>query len=253
MNATARVSAIAPSAPADKGCPPAWVETPTAKRINAALNYAQAVTDIAIVYGGTGTGKTWTANHYRSNGMNVWCATMTPATSGVVPALEEVCAALGLPRANGAAPLHRAIVTHLSGTSGLLIIDEAQHMTPAALDQIRGIHDAARVGLALLGSQAIYASLIGGESAGTLERLRSRIGKQLGLQGATQGDVEAIAFAWGISSKGSVKLLVDISGKAGGLRGVVKALRLAAMQADAVGRAVNEADLKAAWRELGIR
>lgn len=250
MNATARVVPVVPGVSSPTAAPPDWIETPTAARIIGTLSYAQAIADIAIIYGGVGIGKTSTARRYASTGMNVWLATMTPATSGVVPALEEICAALGIPVANGAAPLHRAIVRKVTATGGLLIIDEAQHLAPAALDQLRGIHDAAGIGLALVGSKEIHARMVGGDSAPALERLRSRVGKRLALTGAAPGDIEAVADAWEIGSPGR-KVLAELGAKTGGLRVVVKALRLAAMQASTAGQAISEAHLRAAWRELG--
>src|ERR1035437_1267786 len=51
------------------------------------------------------------------------------------------------------------------GTGGLLVIDEAQHLSVAALDQIRSIHDATDLGIALVGNQQVYARLTGGNRA----------------------------------------------------------------------------------------
>lgn len=227
----------------------AWVETPTGIRVMGTLSYAQALPDIAVVYGGPGTGKTCAARQYVSTGVHVWMATMTPATSGVVPALEEVCAAIGIPAANGAAPLHRAIVQRVTGTGGLLIVDEAQHLIPAALDQLRSIHDAGSIGLVLMGSRDLHTRMAGGEAATTLERLRARIGRRLALNTPTSGDAGALADAYGVPAGGARKLLVEVATKAGGLRSVVKLLRVALIQNPGAA-AFNEANLRAAWRDL---
>lgn len=239
------------TAPARSPSPPQaeWITTPTAGRIVGALSFAQAMPDIAAVYGGPGTGKTITARHYAATGANVWVATMTPATAGVVPALEEVCAALGVPAANGAAPLHRAIVRRVAGSGGLLIVDEAHMLTPAALDQLRGIHDAGGIGLAILGSRDLHARMAGGESAPALERLRARIGRKLALAGSVPADAEAVADAWGITDESARKLLGEVAAKAGGLRNVVKLLRLAAMQGPSRS-GFTGGELRAVWREL---
>lgn len=229
----------------------AWIETPTASRILGALAFAQATADVALIYGGAGLGKTCTARHYAATGANAWHATMTPATAGVVPALEEVCATIGIPVRNGAAALHRAIVERVTGRDGLLIIDEAQHLAPAALDQLRGIHDAAGVGLALLGSREVFARLTGGDCAVTLDRLRSRVGKRLQLTSATRGDVATMLDAWGITDPASADVLAEVGTKAGGLRGLAKTLRLATLRASTAKRPVSVADVRAAWGELG--
>ncbi|WP_449191570.1 AAA family ATPase [Thauera sp.] len=228
---------------------PTWVETPTATRIMGALSYAQALPDIAVVCGGSGIGKTYAARQYASTGAHVWIATMTPATSGVVPALEEVCAAIGIPAANGAAPLHRAIVQRITGAAGLLIVDEAQHLIPAALDQLRGIHDAGGIGLVLLGSRDLHTRMAGGEAATTLERLRGRIGRRLALGTSTASDAEALAEACGVPAGGARKLLGEVATKAGGLRSVVKLLRVAMIHSPGAAP-FTESNLRAAWRDL---
>ncbi len=248
MPVPARLAAVPPAMPGGAAAAD-WIETPTAVRIAAALAIAQTTADVAIVYGAAGVGKTCTARHYAGDVPDVWIATMTPATASVVPALEEVCAAVGIPASNGAAPLHRSIVKRLAGTDGLLIVDEAQHLQPAALDQLRSIHDAAGIGLALLGSRDVYARLVGGDQAAALDRLRSRVGRRLHLTATTPEDAAVLAGAWGIGSAEARKTLAEIGAKSGGLRAVAKVLRLAALQAD--GPTLTDAAVRAAWRELG--
>lgn len=248
MPAHAKIASVPVSPPA---VAPAqeWIETPTAARIVAALAFAQTTVDVVLIYGAGGTGKTCSARHYAARMPNVWHAVMSPATPGVVPAMDEICAALGIPKKNGAAALHRAIVKHLAGTEGLLIVDEAHHLQPAALDQLRSIHDAAGVGLALVGSRDVYARLVGGDSAASLDRLRSRIGRRLQLAEPAPEDTDAVAEAWGIGAESARKLLAEVGARPGGLRGVVKVLRLAALHAE--GRALTASSLRDAWRHLG--
>ena len=159
---------------------PDWVQTPSANRVIAALGYAQIAGDIAVIYGGAGLGKTTAIREYRRANPNVFHVTMTPATAGVVPCLEEVLEALGVRGVvGGAAKLQRAIIARLTGTQGLLAIDEAQHLNVNALDAVRALHDATNIGLALLGNEAVYARMTGGNRAAYLDRLYSRIGKRV--------------------------------------------------------------------------
>jgi DNA transposition AAA+ family ATPase len=227
---------------------PAWVTTPTAERVLAALGYAQMAGDIAVIYGGAGLGKTTAAREYARRYPNVWVATMSPATAGVTTALEEVCLALGLrDLPQGAARMQRAIVARVAGTGGLLVIDEAQHLGVAALDALRAIHDATGVGLALVGNEMIYARMTGGSRAAYLDRLFSRIGKRVRISRAAREDVERIAGAFGVRN-GSLKLLAEIGSRAGALRAVVKVLRLASMMA--AGRDIEPTHIEAAWKDL---
>lgn len=230
---------------------PEWVDTPTGARIVGALSYAQAAGDIAIVYGGAGLGKTTAIRHYQGVSLNVWHVTMTPATASVVTALEEICAALGLTESGGAAKLQRAIVRRVRGSRGLLVIDEAQHLSTAALDEIRSIHDASEIGIALVGNNEVYARMTGGNRAAYLDRLYSRIGKRLSLRSSTAEDIQAVIDAWHIDDRPCRKTLLEIARRPGALRTLTKVLRLAGMYALAEGKPVGCEYVGRAWRELG--
>ena len=231
---------------------PDYVETPSAARVLAALRYAQVAGDIAVVYGGAGMSKTTSIREYARRSPNVWHATMTPASAGVVTCLEEIAEAVSANgAAGGAARLHRAICRRVAETGGLLVIDEAQHLSVAALDQIRSIHDATGVGIALVGNEAVYARMTGGNRAAYLDRLFSRIGKKVRLIRPTADDVRALIDAWGVTDTRCLATLHDIASKPGALRGLTKTLRLSAMHAAAEGRPICCTDVKTAWRELG--
>lgn len=231
---------------------PEFVETPSAARVLAALRYAQVAGDIAVIYGGAGMSKTTSIREYARRAPNVWHATMTPASAGVVTCLEEIAEAVSAAgAAGGAARLHRAICRRVADTGGLLVIDEAQHLSVAALDQIRSIHDATGVGIALVGNEAVYARMTGGNRAAYLDRLFSRIGKKVRLIRPTAEDVRALIACWGIDDAKCMATLQDIASKPGALRGLTKTLRLASMHAAAEGRAICCTDVKTAWRELG--
>lgn len=243
-----RSQAAQPQLPAAPG----YVPTPTAEKIVAALAYGQMAGDIVVVYGGGGVGKSSAAAEYRGRMPNVWVATMSPATAGVTPALEEVCLALGfreLP--TGGARMQREIVSKMRGTGGLLVIDEAQHLSVAALDAIRTLHDATGVGIALIGNELIYARMTGGSRAAWLDRLFSRIGRRLRVASATRDDVVKLAAAHGVTSQEAIKPLAAIGAQAGALRGVTKCLRLARMMALAAGEALSPMHIDSAWRDLG--
>lgn len=242
-----REQATQPQLPAAPG----YVPTPTAEKIVAALAYAQMAGDIAVVYGGAGVGKSSAAAEYRGRMPNVWVATMSPATAGVTTALEEVCLALGIRELpGGGARMQREIVSRLRGTGGLLVIDEAQHLSVAALDAIRALHDATGVGIALVGNELIYARMTGGSRAAWLDRLFSRIGKRLRVAKATRDDVAALAAAHGVANQEAIKPLAAIGAQAGALRGVTKCLRLARLMADGTGEALAATHITSAWKDL---
>jgi len=230
---------------------PDWVSIPTSERILAAYSYAQLAGDIALVYGGAGVSKTYTAEHYQRAMPNVWIATMSSDTKAVVSALEEVTMALGLSVRGGAATLRREVARRVRGTMGLLIIDEAQHLGIDALESLRAVHDKTGIGLVLQGNESVYAHMTGGNRAAYLDRLFSRIGKRVRVTRSTKGDIDALIDAWRLDPRECRAALHDIAGKPGGLRGLTKVLRLASMFAAGDGRSLSCTDIKAAWRDLG--
>lgn len=230
---------------------PEWVATPSAERVLAALGYAQMAGDIAVIYGGAGVGKSTAAREYQRRYPQVWIATMSPATAGVTSALEEVCLALGMRELpQSAAKMQRELIGRVRGTGGLLLIDEAQHLSVAALDALRAIHDATGIGIALMGNELIYARMTGGNRAAWLDRLFSRIGRRLRLARASRDDVIALAAEYGVSEPAPLKRLAAIGAQAGALRGVTKCLRLAQLMAAGSGEPLADSHLAAAWRDL---
>ena len=230
---------------------PAWIATETAKRILSALAYAQMAGDVSVVYGGAGVGKTCTARQYARENPNVWIATMTPSVASVATSLERIAHALGIRETpQGAARIEAAIIDRLQGTSGLLVVDEAQHLSKLALEGVRGLHDATGVGLALLGNDQVYSQLTGGARQAHFAQLFSRIGNRMRLSAPTDADVTILAEAWGIAANAKT-VCRKIAGQPGALRGLTKALRMATMAAAGEGAALAREHIKFAWESLG--
>lgn len=231
---------------------PEWAPTPTARKIMDALHFAQASGDLAVIYGGAGLGKTCTSEEYRRQNPNVWIATMAPDTARIYPALEEIAEAANLRSIPGrAARLRRELVKRFQGTGGLLIIDEAQHLSVDALESIRAIHDATGVGLVLSGNEKVYTALFGGSRAATFAQLYSRVGKKVHVTKTSADDAAAYLAATGLRDKKLRALLASIATKDRNLRGMVKVYKLAGIMARVAGEPLQEKHVKDAWNETG--
>lgn len=231
---------------------PLWIDTPTARKVFAVLAFAQMAGDLGCVYGGAGLGKTVTLRAYAEQNPNVWVVTMSPAHAGVSGALEEIAETIGLRGIPGrAARLQRELTRRLQGTGGLLIIDEAQHLGMRCLESIRALHDATGVGVVLCGNESVFARLTGGSREATFAQLFSRLGKRLRLTHPTKGDVDAMADYFQVKGSEERRMLAEIAGKPGALRGVVKTLRLSVMFAAGEGQPLGAHHIRAAWRDLG--
>jgi DNA transposition AAA+ family ATPase len=230
---------------------PGFVLTPTAEKIRSVLDFAHATNDIGVIYGAAGMGKTENFRQYMHENPNVWVATMTAAHSGVTACLEETAYTLEMRDTPArAARLFREIVKRLMGTGGLMIIDEAQHLQPVALEALRSLHDATGIGFVLAGNETVYARLTGGVKSAMFAQLFSRIGKRLKITRPLKADVSGIADAYGITGKREVNVLWEIAQKPGALRGVVKTIRLAAILAKGSQKPVDEELIRYAWNDL---
>ncbi len=231
---------------------PDWIETPTAGKILITLSFAQMAGDLAVVYGAAGVGKTVSLRRYAATSPSTWAATVSPAISGCKAVLEEIAEAVGMRELPGwTSRLRRELLRRMRDTRGLLIVDECQHLSVAALEELRALHDACGIGLALAGNETVYHRLRGGSRAAEFAQLFSRIGKRLYLAGALADDVKAVADAWRVHGKAERDFLGSIAKTPGSLRAVTKTLRLAAILAGAEGSPVDTRYLRAAWRDLG--
>lgn len=229
-----------------------WVDTASSRAIEAALLFAQDKGSIAVVYGGAGLGKTTATRHYAECNPNVWRVAASPASAGLMAMLEAIASALELRDIQNRPSVYaREIGRRMAGTRGLLVIDEAQHVSVQALEELRSIHDGCGVGLALLGNEAVYARLTGGSRQATFAQLFSRVGYRLRVNSPTRADTDAIVAAWGIVGEKEREWAHGLASLPGGLRGLSHTLRQASMAASANERAVDVRTLQLAWRSLG--
>lgn len=246
--AKTRTRVLAPAAPG-------FVATPTAEAIAGVLEHAQHMADFAVVTGAPGVGKTSTARAYARDHANVWMITSEPVHATPRALLDDLADALRVDaRGTSSQRLSRDLAARMRGKDGLLIVDEAQHLTSATLDQLRSLHDRAEVGVALLGNETIFARLEGGTRAAHYAQLYSRVGMRLTRPKPVKADIDALLDAWGVEGKAERALLHVIARKPGALRGLTKVLRIAHMLAGAEGaEAVGERQIRLAWSRYAAR
>lgn len=231
--------------------PPAYQPTPSSRRIIANLRWAQRGKIVAIACA-PGIGKTSSARQHQAEAPNVWIATLSPSTSGVQPMQQEVLAALGMDKLVGSPQqLTREIRKRVQGTGGLLVIDEAQHASEKALEEIRSWHDATGIGIALVGSQTVIQRLEGGTRKDAFAQLFSRVSMRHIQVGVLPGDAKMIAEAWGVQEAAHIAYLESIATKPGALRGMSMVIELALLTCGQ--HALTLADLREAWTQLSSR
>ncbi|MBK5145097.1 AAA family ATPase [Budviciaceae bacterium BWR-B9] len=231
---------------------PRFIETETVSSIWRTLVYAQAAQRIAIIYGNPGVGKTAALREFSERNPNVWLITIKPSTSSLVECLSEFADTLGLSDApRRAGPLCRTIRRRITGTKGLLIVDESDHLDYDVYEELRLLQEETGIGLALCGNHKVYSKLTGGNSRSVdYARLFSRISKKIVIEGVRTSDVDAIADAWQLNGRKERELIHKLAAKSGALRTVSTTLDLAAIIAQGADEALSERHIRAAVKDL---
>lgn len=230
---------------------PDFIETKTYRQIEKTLMYSQIAQCISVIWGVPGVGKSKSLQHFAHKRPNVWMITVSPSRVSLVECLYEIALELGIGNApRRAGQLGRVIRQKLRGTSGLLIIDEADQLGYSVLEELRILQEDTGIGLALVGNEKTYQNLHGGNSRNEdFARLFSRIAKVVSIKKTKLDDLKAISAAWGLG-KPEREIIFKLAAKPGALRVVTHTLRLAAMHAVGAGEALNEKHIRRAIEEL---
>ncbi len=223
---------------------PGFLRTPSAEGFLQVLMMAQVLPDISAIVGGAGIGKTMAARHYRETSPNVTLVTANPSTSKANTILGAVAEELRLTERNSTR-LYKSIGAKLVDAQALIVVDEAQHLTLGALEQLRALHDIYGVGLAFIGNETVHGLLSGGRNGTEHAQLSSRFGYRVVQRKPRERDIEMLLDAWGVIEAEERKFLGMIGRKPGALRAVTKALRLAGLMAE--GRPRDLGHIRAAY------
>lgn len=234
---------------------PAYFETATSRQLINMLTWAQRGR-IVVAALAAGCSKTTTAEHFQACSSNVFMTTMSPSTAGVNNMQIEVLEALGEKDPVGTPQkLSRRIKERVKDmASPLIIIDEAQHLSEKAIEEIRSWHDATGVGIALFGNIGVMQRLEGGSRKAAFAQLFSRVSLRMVRNAPLTGDCDALSVAWGLEEDVKASELIRMIGrKPGGLRGATMALELGSMIASSEGKALNVGHIQDAWAQLSAR
>lgn len=150
------------------------VETSVFRVATTAFQMARRYRNFAVVSAFVGTGKTFAAKHYQRTTPNTYLieATPTMTVQSLVKLLARTVA--GYEGKGSIDDKFRAIIDSLKNTDSLLIIDEADTLTPHVLHTLRRLRDLANIGIVLSGTEHL-TGLIRPER-GQFDQIRSRTG-----------------------------------------------------------------------------
>lgn len=230
-----------------------WLPLPTSVRIQNVMKTAQALRAWGLVYKGAGVGKTTTARHYQSENSNVWIFTADPFRNNEMAVLQGLCDQLkiachGMTRAR----MSEAIAQRISGTNGLLLIDEAQYLSERILNGIRVLTDD-RIGVVLLGNDVVKTRMSAPRTAVDMNPVWSRVISCLELPTVSREDIASYLSVWGIEDKEVVRFAYEkIPQSVGALRSLYRLLQVATSIATSARQTLSLEHIKAAWNHIGV-
>lgn len=233
---------------------PDFFQTETTVQLCNLLSWGQRGR-VVVAAMGPGNSKTQSAKFFRSCFSNVFLATMTPSTAGVMNMQKEVLEAMGETETVGSPQeLSRRIRAKVKDLKNpLIILDEAQHLTQKALEEARSWNDLVGVGLALFGNIGVMNTLEGGSRKSSFAQLFSRVSLKIVRAAPLQADADALAIAWKVTGDAEMAHIRKVAMMPGGLRGATMMLELAWMLAASEGRPVAVDHLQDAWAQLSTR
>lgn len=127
------------------------------------IRYAQINRTLVMLHGDAGAGKTKAAvKYYRDNPQSTIYIRLDPSMSGLAGVGELLGSALDLPMVSSSKQMWQAIRARLRGTNKVIIVDEAQLLKRAPMDELRILPDEDEVnevpgnGVVLIGNSELY-------------------------------------------------------------------------------------------------
>ncbi len=155
------------------------------------INEAVRDKEIAIIVGCAGSGKSTIAKDYARLHPNAILIEATlHSTARVI--LDELCERTHI---SGGRNLHEKVLLiakELKRRDVVILIDEAEHLSVRALEDLRRIWDFSSCPLILFGTEILLKNLIG--KNGELRQLYSRIGGKWNMKGLSQEECETLFF-----------------------------------------------------------
>lgn len=242
LNAHREQAAMAATIPTAPG----WQETRIGREAIGALEHAQVFSDLVVIGLGPGLGKTASIAQFKATRPRVYSAAMAPSTRGVPNALIELLDALGDVEAKGTPQALSRRVQKKVGPGALIVIDEAQHLSQQAVDELRSIHDRTAVGMVFSGDESVF-QLFDGTRRAAYAQFHSRIGLRLRRSRAYPEDADLLSRAAGVDDPAMLKLLREIASKPGALRGQMKTLMHAKRSAALLGEPLSTQLIRDSW------
>lgn len=170
------------------------VETSVFRLAQTACQMARRYRNFAVLSAFVGTGKTFAVKHYQRTTPNTYLIEATPTMT--VQSLIKLMArtVAGYEGKGSIDDKFQAVISSLQNTDSLLIVDEADTLTPHVLHTLRRLRDLANIGIVLAGTEHLTGLIR--PAHGQFDQIRSRTGFwPETVKGITADDAAALTQA----------------------------------------------------------
>lgn len=141
----------------------AYVPTSISEDVCQSIRFAQLEHCMVVLHGDAGVGKSKGAQKFlHDHPTNAVGISITPSTGTLNGSIKLLARALRVPECRNKMDQMMALRSRLDGTNWVIVIDEAQHLKYAALEEIRSLTDdnpmtgEHGVGVVLIGNSEVY-------------------------------------------------------------------------------------------------
>ncbi|WP_445372723.1 AAA family ATPase [Methylomonas sp. HW2-6] len=170
------------------------VETSVFRLALTACQMARRYRNFAVLSAFVGTGKTFAVKHYQRTTPNTYLieATPTMTVQSLIQLLARTVA--GYEGKGSIDDKFQSVINSLQNTDSLLIVDEADTLTPHVLHTLRRLRDLANIGIVLAGTEHLTGLIR--PAHGQFDQIRSRTGFwPETVKGITADDAAALTQA----------------------------------------------------------
>lgn len=225
--------------------PVSFVETVVSRKVWDGFERARELCELVEIAAPPGSGKSCAADQYLAQcrkmegfGCPVWRITLSEFSLSIKSVLHLIACEINPESVNREVSQEfatvRLIEDKTEGRGGILIVDEAQHIGDARLNNglnilngLRHFVDRKLFGIALLSNGEIYRRAVGGKHGQLSSRMEAW---RVEVKSVPDEDVDLIMAAWGVSGKPAREWCINKAKGAGGLRALTNAFRHAARE-----------------------
>lgn len=204
-----------------------FVETAAARDILRSLHMASlpSGTGMTMIAGAPGVGKTAAVRRFiQEDPDRARHVTAVRGEGGIYPVADLVLSLWGDGTRNRSrTDVRRDILARLEWEPFFVVVDEAQHLAPDALEWLRAIREEARTPVAFVGDLALERAVR------AIPQLWSRMARPVILRAPSREDVAELARPAGLDEPRILRALEGVARRAGGLRNVRAVLDLAGL------------------------